>query len=86
MSDQNQPINLLLDAAQSLIAEGMGRIRLESPEEHAAIIEFAQAGAIPRMTIETHPTMTTVSLTLNRDGGGVHVFKFCLERAQSLLH
>lgn len=86
MSNETALISLLLDTANQLIAESLQKISHEEPEKHKAVIEFAVSGAIPRLTIETHPGLTTIGLTLNRDGGGVNVFLINTVRTQTSLH
>jgi hypothetical protein len=86
LNQESSLISLLLDTCNQLIAEGMQKIEYDEPEKHQVILEFAAAGATPRITIETHPGLTTTSFTLNHDGGGVHVFQIRTVRAMKSLH
>lgn len=81
------PTSRLIEAANELIAEGLQQIGQDDPGKHKALIEYAAAGAIPRLLIESLPGLVVVSLTVTgADGESIRAFEYRVKRVNPLRH
>ena len=81
------PLKRLLAAGNDLIAEGMAACKRDNPAKHAKALEFAAAGAFPRIIIDTHPGLTTVDFVLwGQDGELQRIFQYRVESVNPVLH
>lgn len=82
------PLARLLEAGNDLIADALQSCERDNPDAHKDAMQFAKAGAIPRIIIETCDDLTTVDLLLiARDGSDfVRVFEYRAKRVPSARH
>lgn len=78
-------IAAVLDACNALITDALTQIASDDPAKHSAVLEFAKAGGIPRLTIETRPDLTTIGLTLIGEDDSVRIFEYRTKRVQATL-
>lgn len=81
----NPDIAALLHCCNTVIADALAQIEKDSPDKHKAVLQFAEAGAIPRLTIETHSDLTTVGLALVGANETVAVFEYRSKRSEATL-
>lgn len=81
----NPDIAALLDCCNVLIASALAQIERDTPDKHKALLQFVEAGATPRLTIETHSDLTTVGLALVGANETVAVFEFRSKRTEATL-
>lgn len=86
-AETESPLKRLIEAGNDLIAEGLAACKRDNPTAGAAVMAHAAAGAVPRLTIETHPEKTTVAFHLVHDEGDpLYVFRFDLKRVPDAKH
>ena len=81
------PLKRLIEAGNDLIEQGLAACKRDNPTAGAAVMAHVAAGAVPRLTIETHPEQTTVAFHLVHDEGEpLYVFRFDLKRVPGERH